>query len=82
LTVTVHSVSRRYGAPNPRFTYTVSGAVAGSPVTATVTLTTPATQKSPAGKYRILASVALNGAGQANYEVIVNEGTLTVTSAP
>jgi len=82
LTVTVHSASRRYGAANPKFTFEVSGAVAGSPVTATVTSTTVATAESPAGNYRIFSSVALSGTGQKNYEVIVNEGTLTVTPAP
>jgi len=78
LTVSVISVSRVYGQPNPVFTSTISGAVFGD--TFTVTYSTTATQASGIGVYPITATVA--GSDIANYTVTVVPGTLTITPAP
>ena len=78
LTVTLHSSSRLYGAANPTFTYTVSGLLNGDKVT--VTPFTTATAQSPVGSYPISATVT--GAAVANYELVLNNATLTVTKAP
>ncbi|HUD22455.1 MAG TPA: MBG domain-containing protein [Acidobacteriaceae bacterium] len=75
LVVTVNSATRPYNTPNPTFTGTVSGLLNGD--TVNVTYTTPATITSPVGTYPINATVS--GAAAANYTVIVNPGTLTIT---
>ncbi len=77
LVVTVNSVSRPYGQPNPTFTSTIAGAVNGD--TFTVTYSTPAGQFSPVGTYPINATVS--GANIGNYAVTVVPGTLTITPA-
>lgn len=78
LTVAVANASRTYGAANPTFTSTVTGAQNGD--TFTVTYTTTATTASAVGPYTINASVT--GANASNYSVNVTPGTLTVTQAP
>ena len=75
LVVTVNSATRPYNTANPTFTGTVSGLLNGD--TVTVTYSTPATIASPVGTYPINATVS--GAATANYTVIVNPGTLTIT---
>ncbi len=77
LVVTVNNASRVYGTANPAFTSTVTGAVNGD--TFTVAYTTTATVNSPVGSYPITATVS--GAGLANYNETINNGTLTVTQA-
>ena len=77
LVVSVNSVSRPYGAANPNFTSTVTGLLNGD--TVTVVYSTPATIASPIGTYPINATVS--GPAAANYNLIVNPGTLTITPA-
>jgi streptogramin lyase len=77
LTVTAANASRVYGAPNPAFTATASGASSGD--TFTLTASTVATPSSAAGTYSIVP--AATGANLANYNVVYVNGTLTVGKA-
>jgi sugar lactone lactonase YvrE len=77
LTVTAANASRVYGATNPVFTASASGAVSGD--TFTFTASTVATSSSPAGTYSIVP--AATGANLANYNVVYVNGTLTVDKA-
>ena len=80
LTVTADNVTRSYGTPNPAFSYTIFGFVNGdstSVVSGAPSLTTTATNLSPAGTYPIIASLGTLSA--ANYTFIFVDGTLTVT---
>ena len=77
LVITVNNATRPYGAPNPTFTSTITGALNGD--TFTVTYFTVATQFSPVGNYAINATVS--GANIANYNVTVVPGTLAITPA-
>jgi subtilase family serine protease len=82
LTATVNNASRAAGVDNPTFTYTVSGYVNGdsSPVVSgTATLTTTATNTSPAGSYPI--TFATKALVATNYTFTYVNGTLTVTPA-
>ena len=77
LIITVNSVSRPYGTPNPAFTYTSSGALNGD--TFILTYTTTAVLTSPLGLYPINASIT-GGASLSNYaSVQIVSGTLTIT---
>jgi sugar lactone lactonase YvrE len=76
LVITVNSLSRPYGTPNPTFTYTASGAAPGDVFT--VTYATTATVLSDVGSYPITAAVT--GANIANYATVtVVPGTLAIT---
>jgi sugar lactone lactonase YvrE len=77
LTVVVGNATRPYGAPNPAFTSTVSGALNGD--TFTNTYSTTATVASPAGSYPI--NDAVGGPAASNYTITVVPGTLTITQA-
>ncbi len=77
LIVTVFNASRPYGTPNPAFTSTISGALNGD--TFTVTYSTTASITSPVGAYPI--NITLSGPAAANYTIVVNPGTLIVTTA-
>ncbi len=77
LTVTATNASRSYGAPNPTFTGTYSGAIGTD--TFTVAGSTTATISSPIGSYTITPTVT--GTNLANYTVVYNNGTLTVGQA-
>jgi sugar lactone lactonase YvrE len=77
LTVTAANASRVYGATNPAFTASASGALSGD--TFTLTASTVATPSSPAGTYSIVP--AATGANLANYNVVYVNGTLTVNKA-
>lgn len=77
LTITAADASRVYGAPNPVFTASASGAMSGD--TFTLTASTVATPSSPAGTYSIVPAVT--GANLANYSVVYVNGTLTVGKA-
>ncbi len=81
VTVTVNSASRPYLQPNPTFTASYSGFQNGdtfaSAVTGIPTLTTTATQASPAGNYTITAAAGTLTSG--NYAFSYVNGTLTVT---
>jgi hypothetical protein len=78
LTVTVNNATRYYGAANPSFTASVTGAKYGD--TFTEVFTTTATTTSPVGTYTVVPTVV--GANLNNYTVSTNNGTLTVTKAP
>jgi MBG domain (YGX type)/Bacterial Ig-like domain (group 3)/FG-GAP-like repeat len=77
LTVTANNASRTFGAANPVFTGTVTGAVHGD--TFTFSASTAATASSPVGIYPITPSVT--GSALINYTVHAVTGTLTVTRA-
>jgi Bacterial Ig-like domain (group 3)/MBG domain (YGX type) len=78
LTVTANNATRVYGAANPTFSGTVTGAQNGD--TFTESFTTTATTTSGVGSYQIVPSVS--GANLKNYTVNIVDGTLTVTAAP
>ncbi len=77
LTVSADDASRVYGAANPNFTGSLTGALNGDQLTES--FTTQATQASPAGRYAIVPSAA--GAGIGNYVPVTTNGTLTITPA-
>ncbi len=77
LTVTAANASRTYGAPNPAFSASASGAVNGD--TFTFTESTTATATSPVGTYPIVPVAA--GTNLSDYTVVYNNGTLTVGQA-
>jgi MBG domain (YGX type) len=77
LTVTAANASRVYGATNPAFTASASGALSGD--TFTLTASTVATLSSPVGTYSIVP--VATGANLANYNVVYVNGTLTVDKA-
>ncbi len=77
LTVVVGNATRPYGAPNPAFTSTVSGALNGD--TFTNAYSTTATIASPVGTYPI--NDAVGGPAASNYTITVVPGTLTITQA-
>jgi hypothetical protein len=79
LVITVNSISRPYGTPNPTFTSTVTGALNGD--TFTLAYSTAATITSNVGPYTITASIT-GGSSLSNYSTIqVVSGTLTITPA-
>jgi hypothetical protein len=77
LTVTANNASRVYGAANPTFNGTVTGAQNGD--TFTESFSTTATTSSNVGSYAILPSVT--GTNLGNYTENIDNGTLTVTAA-
>ena len=77
LTVTAANASRAYGAANPTFSASATGALPGD--TFTFTESTTATTSSPVGTYAIVPLAA--GASLANYTVVYVNGTLTVGKA-
>ncbi len=81
VTVTANNLNKTVGLPNPPLTATYIGFVngEGTNVLATLaTLTTPATNSSPAGNYSITPA----GAMAANYTFNFVPGTLTVIAQP
>jgi outer membrane protein assembly factor BamB len=77
LTVTANNATRAYGAANPTFSGTVTGAQTGD--TFTESFTTTAITASAVGSYPVVPSVT--GTNLANYTVTVVNGALTVTAA-
>ncbi len=77
LTVTAANASRVYGAANPTFTASATGALSGD--TFSFTESTVATPSSPVGTYSIVPVVT--GTNLANYNVVYVNGTLTVNKA-
>ena len=77
LKVTAGPAARVYGAANPAFNGTITGAVNGDVLTETYTTT--AVQLSPVGTYTIIP--AATGANAARYTQTVSSGTLTITQA-
>ncbi len=77
LNVAANNATRAYGAANPAFTSTITGALNGD--TFTITYSTSATATSPVGNYAIVPTVSGPAAG--NYTVTTTDGTLTVAPA-
>jgi gliding motility-associated-like protein len=80
LNIQANNVTRVYGSPNPPFTATYVGFVAGddaTKLTTQATISTPATITSPVGTSPINVSAAVD----ANYTITYTAGTLTITPA-
>ncbi len=77
LTATANNATRAYGAANPPFSGTLTGAVNGDALTEQ--FTTLATPLSPPGSYLIVPLVT--GTNVSSYAVTAPTGTLTVTKA-
>jgi hypothetical protein len=77
LNVAANNTTRTYGAANPAFTSTITGALNGD--TFTITYSTTATTTSPVGTYPIVPTVS--GAATSNYTVTTTNGILTVAPA-
>ena len=77
LTVTANSASRAFGAANPAFSGTVTGAVGSDSFSETFTST--ATAASNVGSYPIVPAVT--GPQLSNYTVAMVNGALTVSAA-
>jgi uncharacterized repeat protein (TIGR01451 family) len=80
LTVVVADATRVYGDPNPVFTGTITGLRGTDVITATYS--SPATPGSPIGTYPIVPTFIDPAGVLDNYNLIVTNGTLTVTPAP
>ncbi len=78
LTVTANNASRPYGAANPAFSGSITGIQNGDNIPATYSTT--ATVSSPAGMYPIVPNLIDPGNKLPNYNVTLNNGTLTVTA--
>ncbi len=79
LTASADNATRAYGDPNPTFTGTLIGVQPGDNITATYTST--ATAASPVGTYAITPVLSDPNNKLANYTVVLNNGTLTITKA-
>ena len=77
MTVTAGNATRTYGAANPTFSASATGAVNGD--TFSFTESTIATTNSPVGTYPIVPVVT--GTNLADYTVVYNNGTLTIGQA-
>jgi uncharacterized repeat protein (TIGR01451 family) len=81
LTVTAANAGMVYGDAVPALSGSITGIRNGDNITATYSTT--ATSASPVGTYSIVPALSDNGTGAlANYTVVSNNGTLTITSAP
>jgi hypothetical protein len=78
ITITADNATKLYGAVNPVFTGTITGAPANSGLT--VTGTTTATQFSAVGTYAIVPT--LSGSTAGNYTATTVNGVLTITQTP
>ncbi|TAG58016.1 MAG: T9SS C-terminal target domain-containing protein [Cytophagales bacterium] len=78
LTVTANNFSRVYGTENPTFTGIALGIVNNDIID--LSYTTSATETSNVGKYQI--NVTASGVNIYNYELKLNNGTLTINLAP
>jgi len=78
LTVAANNATRAFGAANPSFSGTVTGAVGSDSFTES--FTTAATTTSNVGGYPIVPSVT--GTNLGSYTVTIVNGTLTITAAP
>jgi hypothetical protein len=78
LTGAANNATRVYGAANPAFSGTVTGAVGSDSFTES--FTTAATASSNVGSYPIVPAVS--GPQSSNYAVTLVNGALTVTGAP
>ena len=80
LTVTAANATRLYGDPNPAFTGTITGLRNGDNITATYSTTADPT--SPVGTYAIVPTLVDPNGALVNYQVVINNGVLTITQAP
>jgi hypothetical protein len=80
LTVLIDSATRVYGDPNPGFTGTITGLRGTDVITATYS--SPAGPGAPVGTYPIVPTFNDPGGVLDNYNLIVTNGTLTITPAP
>ena len=81
LTVTAANASMIYGDPVPALSGTITGIKNGDNITASYSTT--ATSTSAPGTYPIVPAVSDNATGAlANYTVVINNGTLTISPAP
>jgi MBG domain (YGX type) len=80
LVVTAINAGRFYGDPNPVFLGTITGLRSGDTITAT--FTTVANPGSAVGDYAIIPTLVDPDNKLSSYNVIINNGTLTVTPAP
>ncbi|MDP3011548.1 MAG: MBG domain-containing protein, partial [Candidatus Hydromicrobium sp.] len=80
LTLTGNDESRLYGAANPAFTGTVTGQQNGDSITATWDCS--ATPSSLPGTYPIVPTLVDPNDKLGNYDVTINNGTLTVLESP
>jgi uncharacterized repeat protein (TIGR01451 family) len=80
LTVAIDNATRVYGDANPAFTGTITGLRGTDVITATYD--SPATAGSPVGTYPIVPTYTDPAGVLNNYNVIVTNGTLTITPAP
>jgi 6-phosphogluconolactonase (cycloisomerase 2 family) len=80
LTVVIDNATRVYGDANPAFTGTITGLRGTDVITATYS--SPATPGSPVGTYPIVPTFIDPANVLDNYNLIVTNGTLTVTPAP
>jgi len=80
LVITVNPVTRLYGAADPSFTSTITGAVNGD--TFTVNYTHLDALTTPVGTYANEIQATVTGANLSNYSYTINYGTLTITQAP
>lgn len=76
LTVTAFDVARRFGEPNPAFGGTITGLRNNDPVS--LNNTCNATATSPPGTYPIIAGLLDANGRLGNYEVTLDNGTLTI----
>jgi len=79
LSVTADNKSRAYGVVNPALTGTLAGVQGADNITATYT--TAATQASPPGNYPIVPVLNDPAGDLANYTMVSQNGTLTITKA-
>ena len=79
LAASATDASREYGDANPAFTGSVTGIVAGDAITAS--FTSAANAASAVGSYPIVVELADPQGALANYDVVSDNGTLTVTRA-
>jgi hypothetical protein len=80
LVVTPINAGRFYGDANPEFTGTITGLKTGDNITAVFTCV--ANPGSSVGDYTIVATLVDPDNKLGNYNVVINNGTLTVTPAP
>ncbi len=80
LVVTAMHAGRFYGDPNPAFTGTITGLKSGDNIT--VVYSTVANSSSPVGEYTIVPTLVDPDNKLSSYNVIINNGALTVTPAP
>ena len=80
LVVTAINAGRFYGDSNPEFTGIITGLNNGDNIT--VTYTSVANPGSSVGDYAIVPTLVDPDNKLGNYNVVINNGTLTVTPAP